>query len=225
MSRMPERLPDLVVNSIGAELLVYDPAGARCHCLDAAAAAVFSVCDGKTPIGHAAAELYPDLSPRAAREALTRGLESLKQAGLLHRPQLVSRRTVLAGSLPLVTTVMVPLPAAASSCNACTAAFSGSLGCVNCPGNPLPAGPCQSCFGGCTCAQGQCMVIRQATGGSCAADNQSGRACLNMGVAQPANVNANCNTARSNASNAAVTLCDGTTFSGANQYYCCTGCT
>lgn len=125
---MGESLPrarrtGLVVQPALDELLIYDQRSRQAHCLSPVAAAVWSACDGRTPI--------EDL-PVRAREAtgapcdgltVWRALEELRERHLLDEapsqpPAGWSRRDlvrVLATAAPLITSITAPTPALAQS--------------------------------------------------------------------------------------------------------------
>lgn len=120
------RLQGLVVRELGDEVVVYDPTTHRAHCLNAAAASVWRGCDGRTEPREIARRLaLPPGAPETERLVLV-ALNRLGAAGLLEDAEsgfAASRRRLLgrlgaaaAASLPVVTSLLVPEPAAAATC-------------------------------------------------------------------------------------------------------------
>lgn len=136
----PKKRPLLVEQAIGPELLVYDPATARAHDLDHRAASVFGLCDGARSWEGMAEEL-----PDCSLEMVAQTVQRLADLGLLTAPESESRREFLRqgaalAAIPLIVSVSLPRPGAASSacnaataCNTCTAATCGD-GCDGCTG-------------------------------------------------------------------------------------------
>lgn len=126
--KMPKRRHrHLIFETIGEELLIFDRANHRAHCLNSTAAFVWSHCDGKGTIALTGARLAANASDhgeRIVRDALVR----LSEADLLvgqwpssGDPQRFSRRdfarkAMVAGVLvPTVMTIVVPTAALAAS--------------------------------------------------------------------------------------------------------------
>jgi Coenzyme PQQ synthesis protein D (PqqD) len=155
------RSAGLVIRELPDELVVYDTAAHRAHCLNATAALVFRHCDGRRSIRDLAA-LVAGTSADTDEAPVHAALESLAEAGLLERqpeslrPGLRRRevlRQVGLGAVllaPVVTSLLVPTPAEAaatcipvSSCNAMNVGQS----CYNAnPGLECPDKVCQSDF-------------------------------------------------------------------------------
>ena len=118
----------LVVKDMEGELAIYDERESRAHELNAAAAAVWRKCDGRTSIGQIAAQIAAETDLPEDEEIVRIALDQLSRAGLLEEaPDLgahISRRQLiqrlgLAGTaallLPAVTTIVAPTRAMAMS--------------------------------------------------------------------------------------------------------------
>jgi hypothetical protein len=109
----------LVIQSIGEELIVYDPETHKAHSLNRPAAAVFRQVDGKTPVAEIVGKLGKEFRGAPAERVVQVALDRLGAAGLLTPAVNPRRRAVMRGLallLPVVTSVVVPKPAAAASC-------------------------------------------------------------------------------------------------------------
>jgi hypothetical protein len=116
----PAKRDGLVVQAIGDEVIVYDPATHQAHSLNRPAALVFERVDGKASVSEIASAVGDDLGGRSGDRIVEVALDRLGSAGLLTPPTSSSRRAVLRGLalalVPVVTTVLVPRAAAAASC-------------------------------------------------------------------------------------------------------------
>jgi hypothetical protein len=166
MQHMPlARKDDLLVEEIGAELVLYDRVSKVAHCLSADAAAVWRSCDGE--LSQAEIAVACGLSEAVVSEVLVR-LEGMDL--LVGIPQAnVSRRVALkrfgkvgaatAVAVPLMLSVAVPpASASASTCSnfgaACQAYYYSGLTCFGPP--TYYAG----CDGGCICGGlGSCVAL------------------------------------------------------------------
>ena len=120
------RRSGLLLREVGVETLAYDAETHEVHVLEAPAAAVFALCDGRRTVADLVRDCRVDGSPVPA-EAIELVLAELREAGLLEPgdpPTGLDRRAMLrrlAGGaavtfgLPLVTSVVAPTPAAAAS--------------------------------------------------------------------------------------------------------------
>ncbi len=142
------RKEGLEVQVVADEILIYDRERHRAHCLNPVAALVFRRCDGKTTMGEAVKALRQELSLRADERFVELVLARLEKAHLLgtsvspklsySRRELVKKlnKLGLAASmaLPLITSIVSPVPAQAQSCvpaNAC-ASVPNCTPCGNC---------------------------------------------------------------------------------------------
>jgi len=119
----------LVVEDLGAELMIYDQKRNRAFCLNQKAAFIWQHCDGKTTVGELAAKLAHSSGATIDEKVVHFALQSLFQDGLLEPtsfepvvPLGMTRRQVMqkigiraAIALPLVTTLMVATPKAHAS--------------------------------------------------------------------------------------------------------------
>jgi hypothetical protein len=119
----------LIVEELGAELMIYDQKRNQAFCLNQKAALVFQYCDGKTTVADIAARLTQTLGEPVGEKVVQFALQSLSQDGLLEAldfPPIVAagmtRREVMQKigvravvALPLVTALMVATPKAHAS--------------------------------------------------------------------------------------------------------------
>lgn len=217
---MPQRKAALVFSQVGDELLVFDPHNHQVHSLNASAAEVFRACDGSC-LGMAEA-LELDTVALAVTEFQKLGLLEESDSPPLGRREFLARWGKVA-ALPVIATVALPQPAAASS--GCT---------FDCGDDPTPCLPCPNAATTCRCCcnpgacDGSCFCSagRLPESASCATDSADFQICVDFSAAQPASVNVNCAIARPNASQLDVTLCGGFTYTPTqDEYFCCSNCT
>ena len=119
------RTSELVVKTVGEEVLVYDLTRNKAHSLNPQAAAVWRACDGTrgvAALGVIAGEpgrALPDEAVRYALQILGRAQlldQAAEQRGLTRRQVMARLGTAAAVALPLVTTVVAPTAAQAISC-------------------------------------------------------------------------------------------------------------
>jgi hypothetical protein len=147
-SRPQARTDGVVVVDLPDEVLVYDEARHRAHCLSPTAALVWKQCDGRTTVAALGRRLAAHPGGRSLdRATVELALAELARARLLVEPAVrradgsrLTRREVLrraglaaAAAVPLVASVTVPAVSSAASClpfgAACT---SGSECCSGC---------------------------------------------------------------------------------------------
>ena len=128
---VPKR-KDTTVRQLCDELLVYDKATNKAHCLNESAAEVWNLCDGKSTV----AEIVPLLKKKAKaptdEQMLWMALLRLEKAGLLQNDvplsglvctlsrREASRRvgaTAAALAVPVIASILVPKAEAAVSCS------------------------------------------------------------------------------------------------------------
>jgi len=124
----PKRI-EALTREFHDELLVYDGEKHKAHCLNKTAAVVWLECRGDATVPEIAKKLEGYF--HSSDDTLVRlSVAKLRKAGLLEKTEAVldgreslNRRDVLKRirlmavvALPLVTTMLVPLPAAAASC-------------------------------------------------------------------------------------------------------------
>jgi hypothetical protein len=119
----------LIVEELGAELMIYDQKRNQAFCLNQKAALVFQYCDGKTTVAGIAARLTQTLGEPVGEKVIQFALQGLSQDGLLEPSDIppivtagMTRREVMqkigvraAVALPLVTALMIATPKAHAS--------------------------------------------------------------------------------------------------------------
>jgi hypothetical protein len=144
------RTEGLLTQPVDEEVLVYDLKRHKAHCLNKTAALVWEECDGRNTVADLARIIEAKLAVPFDKDMVWVALDQLDRARLLSaritRPehlQGVSRRELLkqiglvaAVAVPLITSVMSPTAAQASTCTkangACTSSRTCcSLVCVN----------------------------------------------------------------------------------------------
>jgi hypothetical protein len=130
--RMPRaRREGLIVEDLSTEVLVYDSARDKAHCLNQSAALVWKYCDGKTTVSKMARQLEHDLNSKKIDEKMVWfALDQLSKDHLLEenpvppallggltRRQMVRTLGIAAViAVPLVTSIGVTTARAATSC-------------------------------------------------------------------------------------------------------------
>lgn len=133
----PKRV-DALKKNFEDELLVYDEATHRGHCLNRSASVVWLACDGRATVSEITARLVAEEQSGISDVTVRFALIKLAKAGLLSNGEALSeliqprmRRdilrklgTVAVFALPIITSILVPIPASAASCfpllHACT---------------------------------------------------------------------------------------------------------
>jgi hypothetical protein len=137
------RKEGLLIERLSDEVLIYDLARKKAHCLNQAAALIWDHCDGKTSVAELTRVLKDQSCEAVDEDVVWFALDRLEKSHLLseriYRPndvpgltrrQLI-RRVGLAVSVPLVISILAPTASASLSC-------VGRL----CAGNPTVCGPC-----------------------------------------------------------------------------------
>jgi Coenzyme PQQ synthesis protein D (PqqD) len=154
------RKQGLFTEQIGNELVVYDQVKKVAHRLNPTLALVWKNCDGSNSVADIAAILKKELNEVADENLVTVSLSQLDSAHLLEESiklsameTRASRREfvrkvgavgVMSLLLPLLTTMAVPTPAQAATCQ-------GSCGsCGTCAGSCGTCTCCSTCAGTCT---------------------------------------------------------------------------
>jgi len=120
----------LVVKELAEETLVYDLDRDKAHCLNQTAKQIWHLCDGRNSAGDIANALAASAGAPVAEAVVEHGLRQLAEAQLIERGSSSSsdagrmsrrelmRRAGLAAviALPVVTSIIAPTPAEASSC-------------------------------------------------------------------------------------------------------------
>jgi len=152
---LPRARKDCLSRELDDEVVIYDPQRHEGHCLNATAAAVWKLCDGKNSASQIAVIVSRQFSTQVDKPIVQLALERLADAHLLVEPaspaRRLSRRVAIrrigiaaAIALPLVTSVVAPTPAHAASC------FPNGHPCTS---------PVQCCSGICGLLSGTCGSI------------------------------------------------------------------
>jgi hypothetical protein len=126
------RQEELVIEGLGDETLVYDMRSHKAHCLNRTSALVWNHCDGKATVSEMTVALEKELRTPVSSDVVWLALEQLGKAKLLsdrlhdsNSKQAMTRRAVIkkiglgaAIALPLVTSILAPTTAEASTCTA-----------------------------------------------------------------------------------------------------------
>jgi len=151
------RQEGLIVQELQDELLVYDLARQKAHCLNRTAALIWNRCDGKTSVEELVLLLGNEIDSPVGQEMVWMAFDQLSKAHLLQGrartwpgASKISRREVIrragaaaAMALPIVSSIVVPDAVQAATCKPSNAACSSSAEC--CSGvcnNPGPGGHC-----------------------------------------------------------------------------------
>lgn len=122
------RKDSLIVQELSDETLVYDRERDEAHCLNHSAALVWKYCDGRTTIAEIVQALERDLNQTLDDRVIWLALDELGKNDLLESPPHgheyvgnISRRRLVrtlgfaAASIPLITSIIAPVPAQAAS--------------------------------------------------------------------------------------------------------------
>ena len=156
--RMRQR--GLIIDDLPDEVLVYDLDCQTAHCLNHSAALVWRCCDGRSSPSDIARSLTAELDAPFAEELVLHALSQLEKLHLLEQARTLpaplaqlSRRQMVrrlgfaaAVAVPIVTSIVAPMPAQAATCKPPNASCSPSVLCCSPLGcNPsAPGGP--KCF-------------------------------------------------------------------------------
>ena len=124
------RVQGLVVDDIPGEVLVYDLERHKAHCLNLAAGLVWRQCDGETTAAEIAGRVSTQLDAPFDEELVWLALRQLDKLHLLvsspsippavagmSRRELIRNLSIAAAvAVPLVTSIVSPTPAQASTC-------------------------------------------------------------------------------------------------------------
>jgi len=142
------RRDGIVVRKIQDEVLIYDTDQDQAHCLSPAAAFVWENCDGKLTVCELAEVIQhnnPDLNAREAEGIVWLALDQLEKSKLLELPVPgsglsvgVTRRQIIKSAgiaalvaLPVVSTIIAPTAAQASTCQASGQSCTTSAECCS----------------------------------------------------------------------------------------------
>jgi hypothetical protein len=134
------RCDGLVIQQLPEEVLIYDRERDKAHCLNQTAALVWKYCDGKTTVANMARKLARDLDSTAIDEKVVwYALDQLSKdhlleeslvppamlAGMTRREMVRALGVAAIVAVPLVTSIVAPTPAQASTC------FSTGAPCIS----------------------------------------------------------------------------------------------
>jgi Coenzyme PQQ synthesis protein D (PqqD) len=165
-SRPPlARKEGLIVRELPDEVLVYDRDRDKAHCLNQTAALVWKYCDGKTTVSGMTRRLEQDLNAKAVDENIVWfALSQLSKdhlleddvvppslmAGLSRRQMVRTLGLAAVIAVPLVTSIVAPTPAQASSLGGTGAPCSSPAQCSG-PGCSAPGNLCGQPSAGLCC--------------------------------------------------------------------------
>ena len=145
------RKDDLIVKEMPDEVLVYDLVRDKAHCLNRTAALVWNYCDGRTSVAKMTGRLGKKLQAPVDERLVWLALDQLSKNHLLderiqppavmagiNRRQMIRALGVAAVvAVPVVTSIVAPIPAQAATCvpvgSACTTSAECCSG--NCSGS------------------------------------------------------------------------------------------
>jgi hypothetical protein len=229
-----------IIQSIGDELLVYDPIHAKAHNLSPIAAAVYQACEeGKWD----EEAFYTQFGPEVVMNTL---LELEKAKLVLWRPPAqLGRREFLAAAamIPVLSSVSVPSPATAASvtcattgglagCSAAGGVFlttgsgpsgRGPSGCVQCCGGTGLCSPCPSSCGTCQCMATYGCSDDGVNQVACNATSNTKDICL-VGTTDITFAFANCADLNVDNPNRRLSCADARISAGADFNYVCCAC-
>jgi hypothetical protein len=149
--RPQARSEGLVVKDLPEEVLVYDLARDKAHCLNHSAAAIWRRCDGRTTLSEITSAIRKETGSPIDEQFVLLALDQLGRDHLLEErvewpaaiPRMTRREAVrrigigAVIAIPLVTTIIAPTPAQAATCKAPGVACSTSAQCCSgfCKGN------------------------------------------------------------------------------------------
>ena len=139
------RSKGLVVQKLEGEVLVYDTEKQQAHCLNGTAALIWEQCDGTRTVKELAGLLRGDVTEREREELVWIALEELNRSNLLEEPLArpsamsgLSRRQMLKAAgvaamiaVPVVSTIVAPKAAQASTCLPTSAGCTISAQCCS----------------------------------------------------------------------------------------------
>ena len=149
------RTNDIVTKQFEGELLIYDSALDKAHCLNSSAAKIWKLCDGRTTISEMSVSISRSLGVPVDDTVIHSGLKQLSMRALLAEAGNVpigavdtSRRSLALKLgigvllLPVITSISAPTAWAAVSC---AGPCSGGPGRGSCPAGCLCSGITSTC--------------------------------------------------------------------------------
>lgn len=158
----------IVTAAADADVLVYDPATHHIHKLNAAAAAIWRLCDGRRSVAELARDAASASDLHIDERAVTLALTKLGEAGLLAQPEAMwgrvpaqsrrafVRRAAVAGAVAVPAVISMTAPAAAGVASGCTSDGDCRAGfqCTNNECTSLCHSPEDYCADGSMCPTG-----------------------------------------------------------------------
>jgi hypothetical protein len=149
------RTNEIITKEIDGELLIYDSARDKAHCLNSSAAKIWKLCDGRTTVSEMALSISRASGVQVNDTVILSGLKQLRMRALLAEASYVpieavdpSRRSLARKLgigvllLPLITSISAPIASAAVSC---AGPCSGAPGRGSCPAGCLCSGITSTC--------------------------------------------------------------------------------
>ena len=130
MDKMPQARSGLIVKEVDGEVLVYNRDNNKAHCLNSTAAEIWKRCDGRTSLDEVCDDLSQSFGATISEDVVHYAISQFDKDELLERRSVpstligagMSRRQMMrrlglaaAVAVPLVTTMVAPLPAQAAS--------------------------------------------------------------------------------------------------------------
>jgi len=148
------RKEGLVIHELPEETLVYDLERDRAHCLNPTAAFVWRLCDGRSTPGKIAQALTKEINQPVEEKLVWLAINQLGRNHLLENTPVpppayagLNRREVMralgitaAVAIPVVASIVAPIPAQAAT--GCASTGQSCVGIACCPGCVCSAGTC-----------------------------------------------------------------------------------
>ncbi len=163
------RVSDVVMKEMPNEVLLYDLARHKAHCLNHTAALIWKYCDGATSVAIITQRLAQSLHRSIKEEVVWLALEQLSHADLLEtklrmpaalrvqpRRRMLRQLAALSVLVPTVTSIIAPTAQAANSCVGQPCSSDAQCACSDC----------------CNTVIGQCVVTGLADDAHCSVDCQ-----------------------------------------------------
>jgi len=139
------RREGLIVQELPDELLVYDLARQKAHCLNRTAALIWNRCDGKTNVEQLVLLLSNEINAPVGPEVVWMAFDQLSKAQLfqgkartwpgasrISRRELIRRAGAAAAiALPIVSSVVIPEAVQAATCRPSNAACTSPAQCCS----------------------------------------------------------------------------------------------
>jgi hypothetical protein len=147
MQKMPRaRKSGLIIQEADNEILIYDQASDKAHCLNQTAAKVWKYCDGETTLLDTCSALSRDLGTVVDEKLVWFAVDQFSKDNLLEK-QITPPPFMIAGinrrqlmrtlgltavvAVPLVTSIIAPMPAQASTCLVTGSPCTSSIQCCS----------------------------------------------------------------------------------------------